>query len=105
MMSIKITTDSLFISERLREIDKDYFIVFNEKRNKFEVHNSSQKLDTYCLTLPYNFLDERCVDLVLKTRIENKDNLIKIMDKENEKLEKRELKNILNGIREVVYDS
>ncbi|MBQ8844911.1 MAG: hypothetical protein IJ008_02715 [Clostridia bacterium] len=104
-MSIKIITDSLFICERLREIDKNYFIVFNEIRNKFEVHNSAQNLDTYCLTLPYDFLDERCIDLVLKTRIENKDKLIKLMDLENEKLEKKELKNILNGIREVVYDS
>ena len=104
-MLIKIERDSLFIEERLREIDDNYYIVYNVDKKTYEVHNSSQINGTYCLTLPFDSLDERSVEHVLKTRISNKDSLIREIEEENEKLEKRELKNILNGIREVVYDS
>ena len=87
MMLIKIYEDVFDITTRLKEIDKDYFVVFNTQKNKYEVHNKSQK-NTYCLSVPFSGLDSRTIDLTLKTRRENIDKLLKEIEQNNETIEK-----------------
>ena len=58
-MKIKILNDVYNISKRIKYIDKDYYIVYDTSKHKFEVHNSNQSGGSYCLTLPYKELDER----------------------------------------------
>lgn len=101
---IAIQSDTFFISERLKEIDESYFLVFNFQKQKFEVHSSALE-NTYCLTVPYSVLDERVIDLVKKTRATNIDKLIEEMDFENEKLEKQRQKEAVDCLKEVIYDS
>ncbi len=101
----KIESDCLDIVSRLKAIDKDYFLVFNEDNQKFEVHNSSQIKNTLCLVLPFDVLDERTIDLVLKTRVQNSDRLFKEMEEENKKLERAKIKQVLNDFEEKFYDS
>ncbi|MDE6583089.1 MAG: hypothetical protein K2K31_00345 [Clostridia bacterium] len=101
----KIESDCLDIVSRLKAIDKDYFVVFNEDSCKFEVHNSSQFQNTLCLILPFDVLDERTIDMVLKTRVQNADKLFQEMEEENKKLEKTQIKQILNDFEEKFYDS
>lgn len=101
---IAIQSDTFFISERLKEIDESYFLVFNFQKQKFEVHSSAFE-NTYCLTVPYSVLDERVIDLVKKTRATNIDKLIEEMDFENEKLEKQRQKEAVDCLKEVIYDS
>ena len=86
-MLIELKSDALFIGERLKEIDKSYYLVFNTIKNKYEVHSSKQVGCTYCLTCPNEALDERLVELTKKTRRENLSELLKEIDKENERLE------------------
>ena len=86
-MLIKIYEDVFDITTRLKEIDKDYFVVFNTQKNKYEVHNKSQK-NTYCLSVPFSGLDSRTIDLTLKTRRENIDKLLKEIEQNNETIEK-----------------
>lgn len=100
-MNIKIENDVFDIVKRIKEIDSNYFVVFNKKKLKFELHHSAQPLTTYCLTFPYECLDTRCVDLTYKTRQQNKEKLIKEMEEENEKLEKEKL----NTIKRRLYGS
>ena len=88
-MLIKIKTDSLFVAERLKEIDESYYLVFNTLKNKYEVHSFAQVGCSYCLTCPYEGLDERLLELTKKTRRENLNYLLKEIDKENEKLEQK----------------
>ena len=47
-MKIKLIYDVYNISKRIKEIDKDYYIVYDTSKNKFEVHNSSQIGGSYC---------------------------------------------------------
>ncbi len=101
----KIDSDCLDIVSRIKAIDKDYFLVYNEENQKFEVHNSSQTKHTLCLILPFDVLDERTIDLVLKTRVQNADKLFKEMEEENKKLEKAKIKQVLNDFEEKFYDS
>ena len=97
-MLIKIFEDVFFITNRLKEIDENYFVVFNTQKKKFEVHSSKQK-QSYCLTVPYKTLDQRTISLVLKTRKENFDKILKEIEEENAKIEK-ENKRKINAICE-----
>lgn len=85
MAKIEITSDCLDISNRLKSIDNSYYIVFDTKKQKYEVHSKDQVLESYCFTSPYNSLDERLIYFALKTRSQNKDNLLKELEKENQK--------------------
>ena len=99
---IVIENDNLYILERLKEIDESYFIVYNTLTSKFEVHSSGQIGGTYCFTIPYSTLDERTIDFAKKTRVERRDEIIKEIDRVNEKREKEVYKEAINHIKEVL---
>jgi len=103
--SFEVKSDCLDIVNRIKAIDENYFIVFDLNLNKFQLHNFSQGKNTYCLTFPFEVLDERAIGHVLKTRVQNFDEMIKVMDAENEKLNKAKVKQILNDFKENFYDS
>lgn len=104
-MLISINTDTYFISERVKEIDKNYFLVFNTKSKKYEVHNKGQADNTFCVGLPFMAIDERVIDLVQKTRVENINKLIEEIEKNNEKIEKQNKNTIKIKIQEVLNES
>lgn len=103
--SFEIESDCLNIIKRIKAVDEDYFVVFNLDKKKFELHNKSQGGNTYCLTFPFDTLDERAVTLVLKTRVQNSDAIFEEMQRENEKQEKDNIKKIWNDFKETLYDS
>ncbi|MDD4110357.1 MAG: hypothetical protein PHS54_02260 [Clostridia bacterium] len=104
-MLIEIQNDIYFINSRLKEIDEKYQIYFNTKRNVFEVHNKGQIGDSYCLTIPYSLLDQRTIDLINKTKIENKEKILKEIEKNNEKIEKIQNKRILNNANDLLLQA
>lgn len=85
-MKIKLEEDLFDIVNRLREIDEGYFVVFDEKKDCFEIHNSKQEY-TYCLTVPFDELDSRTIDLVKYTSVVHSDNIIDDIDNNNNKIE------------------
>ena len=99
---IVIESDNLCISKRLKEVDLSYFIIFNLSRKKFEVHSNSQRGGSYCFTIPYDALDERTIFLARKTRVERRDEVIREMDRENEKREKRLYADAVDRLKEVL---
>lgn len=103
--SFEIESDCLEIIKRIKAVDEDYFVVFDLDKKKFELHNKSQGGNTYCLTFPFDTLDERAVTLVLKTRVQNSDALFEEIQRENEKQEKDNIKKIWNDFKETLYDS
>lgn len=98
MKKILITTDLFDIVKRLKAIDEKYFILFNKQTNKFEVHYSRNH-DTLEIVLPYSKLDKRTVDLVLKTKIENRKKLIEQMELNNQKIEDENNKKIIDEMK------
>ncbi len=103
--SFEIYSDCQDIINRLKEIDKDYFVIYNIARKCFELHNRAQERDTFCLTLPFESLDERAIDLTLKTLSVKRDELIKELEKENEEMKKRKCRAILNDAEARLYES
>ena len=83
-----IKSDLFDISKRIHSIDPKYFVVYNRKRKKFEVHYTRAK-NTYELTIPFDTLDARAVDFVLKTRIQNQQKILDEIEKNNQELERK----------------
>ena len=82
MALIKIIHDTFDITRRLQEIDSQYFVVYNTVLKRFEVHNSGQYLDTFCLTVDGE-LDSRLIDKVNMTRRQNVEKLLALIAKNN----------------------
>ena len=95
MERLLIKSDLFNITKRIKQIDKKYFIVFNKKTKKFEVHYK-RNASTLELVLPYDRLDKRTLDFVLKTKMEHKQKLIEEMEKHNQKLEDEKNRNMLD---------
>ena len=87
MTKVMITNDVFDIAQRIKEIDQDYFVVYDKKLCRFEVHNKRQKPDTLSLVLPYDTLDCRAIDKVLSTRTEYVAKQLAMIDEYNEKLQ------------------
>ena len=85
---LKIIKDDLFgIANRLKEIDDKYFVVYNTKVNRYEVHNGRNVGDTLSVVCPYDELDARMLRLVKRTRVERATSLLAEMEANNKKLE------------------
>lgn len=103
--SFEIESDCLDIVKRIKSVDENYFIKFNVNAQKFELHNRDQGRRTYCLTFPFDTLDERAYLHVLRTRVQNSDALFEEIDRQNKLLEKRQMNEVLNGFKERFYES
>ena len=101
-MKIKLTYDVYNISKRIKEIDKDYYIVLNTLSGKFEVHNSMQIGGSYCLTLLYNCLDERTLTFVRKTSSANIAYLLNEIENDNNRIESAEKTSAFNNVCECI---
>ena len=103
-MLYEISNDVFFISDRIKEIDENYKIYFNSKKNKFEIHNIGQFGGSYCLTVPFQYLDFRTIDLVKKTLSINGEKLLKEIDLNNKKINEINEKIIFNRAKDQLFD-
>ena len=103
-MLFEISNDVFFINQRIKEIDKNYKIYFNNIKNKFEIHNIGQIGGSYCLTVPFRYLDERTINLVKRTLSINSETLLKEIDENNEKLRLKHEKIILENAKDQLYE-
>ena len=100
-MKVQILNDMYNISKRIKNIDRDYFLVYDTVRASFEVHNSAQQDTTYCLTLPYNELDERTLNYVAKTRCANIENILEEINNNNKIQESADKSSVLKELDEM----
>ena len=98
---LDIKDDVYYICQRLKEIDRSYYVLFNLDRKKYEIHSNEQK-DTYCFTVPFDQLDERTLFYSLKTRSDRRDKIIKEIEKSNEENYKKLIKEQVNLLKEAI---
>lgn len=94
-MKIEIESDVFDIIKRIKDIDKNYYIMYNLDNCKYELHYRGLP-NTYCFTCPFDNLDKRFIDLVYKTNIQYIDNIVEDIDNNNVKLE-QEYNNKVNS--------
>lgn len=87
MRLIEITHDVCDIAQRIKEVDENYFIVFNRLLGRFELHDRSCR-DSFACELPYDQLDARSIEHARMTRIERLESIIRELDRYNEKIMK-----------------
>lgn len=57
-----------FIASRLKEIDPTYYVVYDPKKRRYEVHSDEQRGGSLCFVVSYYRLDARTIDYALETR-------------------------------------
>lgn len=79
-----IVSEDLFdICKRVKEIDEDYFVVFNERLERYEIHNKKQQCNTLAIVVPYDRLDKRVLDKLNETKIERKEEIYSMLENQN----------------------
>ena len=99
-----ISKDLFGIADRLKAIDKDYFVVYSYRDNRYEVHNGGNRGNTFCFAA--DKLDCRVLDKARRTRRERVEKLMREAEEENERLMREEVyktvKNIEMGAENVL---
>ena len=85
---VEIKNDVFDVASRLREIDGDYYPVYNLTKKRFEIHHRG-RAKSLQLVLPYDTLDIRAVNRVKETRREWVENMLRDMERQNQKAEVR----------------
>jgi hypothetical protein len=92
------------IPERLQEIDPGYFVLLNRQTGKYEVHNSKVPTFTYNLTVPFEDLDSRTIDIVKEQRFKTNEQRFKEIDEWNEKLRQSKINKRKDTCGEITKD-
>ncbi len=86
-MLVKIKNDTFNINERIKDIDKAYYIVYDTQKHRYEVHNSKQHMSTFCIVCDSG-LNATVIDKLRKTKIENLQKILAEIETSNENYEK-----------------
>ena len=83
------------IPVRLKELNRAFFVMFNVKTQRYEVHSSDQPFATLACTLPFDELDARAILYVREHSAERLEIIAKEIDEYNDRLvAKREAETI-----------
>lgn len=94
MELVSIKDDLFHIAKRLRQIDSRYRVYFNRKYNRFEIHAQGAMQ----IALPFDRLDERSVEYVRKTRVENLEKLMREIEADNARAEKQKQDELIEQV-------
>lgn len=89
-----VKNDLYDIAKRLKEIDDGYFIFFNYRKKRYEIHSTKQVGSSLALVVPYNVLDGRTLTLVRQTSIERMDRIMEENRRKNARIERDRVKKI-----------
>ena len=100
-MYIRVMDDIFDISNRIKEIDDGYYVLFDRAKKMFEVHNSKQQ-DTFCISC------RQLNRLVLKKLHSQKTislgRVLREIDENNQKIAEISQKNAINEAKEKFDD-
>lgn len=90
-MKITIKNDVFNIFKRIKQINNNYFIIFNTNKNKYEIYEK----DYLLFTIPFDYLDVRTIDYVLKMLKTSNEEILKEIEQHNNRLEKNETEKLI----------
>ena len=92
MELIEVKNDVLGIVDRIKSWNKKYSIFYNLKTKKYILYiiENELKPKEYSLTFPFSNIDERMIEYVQKSEIQNRNAYIEEIEKANALLMKRE---------------
>lgn len=93
---IPVLSNVYDIPERLKEINPNFFVMFNSVTQKYEVHDAAQTMNTFACQLPFDELDARALEYVQKYSFVNLDKLAREVEEHNERLDEQRKNTILD---------
>ena len=98
MEQFEIKSDALGIIERIKAWNNNYSVYFDSKIKKFKLYLTKSEIlpKEYCLTFPYEIIDERMLIHTQKSEIQNREAYLKEIENENALLLKNEQKKLIN---------
>ena len=93
-MKIKIKNDLFDIAARMREIDPAYEIYFDTDLQKYVVWAFGIRQTV----LPYDELDIRALEYIIRTRRENAEKVLQEIDEYNRRREREEVKKMQDEV-------
>lgn len=93
---IPVLSNVYRIPERLKEINPNFFVMFNSATQKFEVHDAAQTMNTFACQLPFDELDARALEYVQKYSFVNLDKLAREVEEHNDRLDEQRKSAILD---------
>ena len=88
---IEIKQDLFDIAKRLKQIDASYKVYYNYSKKHYKVYS----FGSYCMTIGTK-LNNLALKKAFKTHIRNKNKIFKTIERDNEKLRKKEEDAILD---------
>jgi len=92
-MKIAIKNDVFNIFKRIKQINNNFYIIFDTNKNKYEIYEKNNPCVLF--TLPYESLDASAVSYVLKMLKTSNEEILKEIEEHNSKLEREENEKII----------
>jgi len=83
---IPIVSHVTDIPVRLKELNRAFFVMFNTKSQKYEIHCSDQPFSTLACVLPYDELDARAITYAREHSSERLEQIAREIEEHNERL-------------------
>ena len=100
MELLEIKSDALNIVERLKELNTNYRLFYNKKTKKYILYQIKNDLlpKIYCLSFPFDNIDERMIEYTLKSEVQNRKAYLEEIERSNALLLKKEQKKVLENL-------
>jgi len=97
---LEIKSDALNIVERLKELNTNYRLFYNKKTKKYILYQIKNDLlpKIYCLSFPFDNIDERMIEYTLKSEVQNRKAYLEEIERSNALLLKKEQKKVLENL-------
>ena len=86
---IEITNDLFDIAWRLRSVNDSYRLYYNTRKQRYEVRNFDTRVLEF--VVPYDELDARTVEYARYTSVQNANELLEEIERNNARAEKQQI--------------
>jgi len=83
---IPVTSHVMDIPVRLKELNRAFFVMFNTRTQKYEIHCADQPFETLACSLPFEELDARAITYAREYSVERLEKIAREIEEYNERL-------------------
>ena len=83
---IPVTSHVMDIPVRLKELNRAFFVMFNTRTQKYEIHCADQPFETLACSLPFEELDARAITYAREHSVERLEKIAREIEEYNERL-------------------
>jgi hypothetical protein len=102
-----VETSANSVPEAIDEYDPNMFICFNRLNHSYEVHSLANKGDTHTMSIPWETLDQRVIELVWRKdqKKHSLKSIIADMERHNREIDERRDRNRKNEIYSIASET